>query len=62
MMLLYLECRGRGMALDLPATCNDAARVIRNLTAGFEDELVPIVISGVGALFLTSIRISSTPI
>lgn len=48
MMLLYLECRGRGMALDLPATCNDAARAIRDLTAGFEDELVPIVISGVG--------------
>lgn len=47
-MLLYLECRGRGMALDLPATCNDAARAIRDLTAGFEDELVPIVISGVG--------------
>ncbi|NBI67894.1 hypothetical protein D1646_13995 [Pseudoflavonifractor sp. 60] len=46
-MFLYLECRNYGITLDLPATSNDAASTILDLTAGFENEPVQIKISGV---------------
>ena len=46
-MILYLECRSYGIALDIPTTRDEAASTIFSLIAGFEDEPVEISISGV---------------
>jgi predicted small lipoprotein YifL len=48
-MVLHLACRGYGIGLDLPATTNDVAAAIYNLTEGFENEPVQISISGVSS-------------
>ena len=37
-MILYLECRSYGIALDIPTTRDEAASTIFSLIAGFEDE------------------------
>lgn len=46
-MILYLECRSYGIALDIPTTRDEAASTIFSLIAGFEDEPAEISISGV---------------
>jgi len=48
-MILYLECRSYGIALDIPTTRDEAASTIFSLIAGFEDEPVEISISGVNS-------------
>lgn len=48
-MILYLECRSYGIALDIPTTRDEAASTIFSLIAGFEDEPAEISISGVNS-------------
>ena len=48
-MILHLECRSYGIALDIPTTRDEAASTIFSLIAGFEDEPAEISISGVNS-------------
>ena len=48
-MILYLECRSYGIALDIPTTRDEATSTIFSLIAGFEDEPAEISISGVNS-------------